>query len=86
MITVKRFTADWCGPCRALAPVIKGLEALYPTVVFESINVDANPEIAQQYSVRSVPYVVVTKDGEVSDSILGLNGKQTYIDAIERAM
>lgn len=86
MITVKRFTADWCGPCRALAPVIKGLETQFPNVVFETINIDANPEIANQYGVRSIPLVVITKDGEVKEQLLGLNGKQKYIEAIEKAL
>lgn len=86
MITVKRFTADWCGPCKALAPVIKGLEAQYPAVVFETVNIDTNPEIANEYSVRSIPFVAIIKDGRVVNELLGLNSKQMYIEAIEKAL
>jgi thioredoxin 1 len=83
MITVKRFTAPWCAPCRMLAPVLSGLAAEYPDVVFETVDVDENPEVAQQFEIRSVPTVLILKDDAVVSSIIGANAKQRYADAIE---
>lgn len=83
MITVKRFTAPWCAPCRMLAPVLSGLASEYPDVVFETVDVDEQPEVAQQYDIRSVPVVMIFKDNEVVSTIVGANSKQKYIDAIE---
>jgi thioredoxin 1 len=83
MITVKRFTAPWCAPCRMLAPVLSGLATEYPDVVFETVDVDAQPEVAQQYDIRSVPTVIIFKNDEIVTSIVGANAKQKYVDAIE---
>lgn len=86
MITVKRFTAPWCAPCRMLAPVLSGLAAEYPDVTFEVVDVDEQPTVAEQYDIRSVPTVLIVKDGEIVDTIVGANGKQKYVTAIQGAL
>jgi thioredoxin 1 len=85
MITVKRFTASWCAPCKMLAPVIKSLEPAFPDVTFETVDIDSSPEVASEYHVRSVPTVVIMKDGAELERIVGALPKQKYIDAINNA-
>lgn len=85
MITVKRFTATWCAPCKMLAPVLQGLAAAYPAATFEVIDINENPEIAQINNIRSVPTVIIEKDGVVVEKFVGVQPKQAYIAAIEGA-
>ena len=66
------FFATWCGPCKMMAPVLEKLSEKYAGKVdFAKIDVDENPESAAKYQVRSIPYMVLFKDGEVVDSVLG---------------
>ena len=72
------FSADWCGPCRMLGPVME--EIKNGGIPVQKINVDHNPEISQQYGVRSIPTVVLTIDGRDIARKVGSNPKQTYLD------
>jgi len=63
MMTVKRFTAAWCGPCKQLAPVFNELQNELTNVTFETIDVDANREAAIAEGIASVPTVILEKDG-----------------------
>jgi thioredoxin 1 len=80
--TVKDFHADWCGPCKKQDPIIDDLEEEHPDVEFERIDVDESPDVAQEYGVRSVPTIVVEKDGEVVEKFIGL----TQANEIEGAL
>ena len=82
MITVKRFTATWCAPCRMLAPILTNLSVEMPTVQFETIDIDNNEEAVAKYGIRSVPTVILLKDGEVMNTMVGVQPKQKYMDAI----
>ena len=82
MITVKRFTASWCAPCRMLAPILKTLEEQFPSVSFEVIDTEESPEEAKKYGVRSIPAVLILKDGVVVDTIIGSNPKNKYVNAL----
>ena len=82
MLEVKRFSAVWCGPCRALAPVMEGIKSQYSNVVFETIDVDTDHEQASQYGIRSVPTVVFVKDGVEVDRLIGVNSKLAYENKI----
>ena len=83
MVTVKRFTAVWCGPCKQLAPAFEQLAIEFPNVSFETIDVDTSPESVQQYMVTSVPTVVIEKDGQLAQRYVGLNPKTTYSNFIK---
>jgi thioredoxin 1 len=83
MVKVKRFTAAWCGPCKQLAPLFTQLEAEYPSVSFETIDVDNSPDSVMQYMVTSVPTVVIEKDGQLAQRYVGINPKTTYINTIK---
>lgn len=85
MITVKRFTAPWCSPCRMLSPMFKQMENDITDVTFETIDVDENPLMAEMYSVRSVPTVLIFKDEVKVASYTGATSKQDYLDLIEEA-
>lgn len=78
MVKVKRFTATWCGPCKALAPIFAELESEMSGVSFETIDVDQNREETQNYMVTSVPTVVIEKDGETVQRYTGVQSKLTY--------
>ena len=64
--------ADWCAPCRALAPTLETLEAEHPDVKFCKINIDKEPRLAEIFRVESIPLVAFVKDGTYLDMSIGL--------------
>lgn len=69
------FYADWCGPCRALLPVMEAACKFYAEdIVVAKINVDQNPDLAAKFSVRSIPAVFLMKNGAVVDQFTGVQG------------
>ena len=58
------FYADWCGPCRMVAPIVEELAKDNPDVVIGKVNVDNDPELAQAYGVMSIPTLIVLKGGQ----------------------
>ena len=85
-IHVTRFTAPYCGPCKALAPEFKKLEEQFTDVKFITVDVEEKPMIAQLYAIRNVPTVIIEKDNQTVDRMVGLQSKQKYIDAITSAL
>jgi len=66
------FWAPWCGPCRAVGPIIEQVAELYAgRVKVAKLNVDENPLTSQAYGIRSIPTVALFKGGEVIDGVLG---------------
>jgi thioredoxin 1 len=82
MIKVKRYTASWCQPCKQLAPIFEQLQASFPDVTFETIDVDENREAAQENFVTSIPTVIFEKDGVAKQRFTGVQPKSIYIDTI----
>ncbi|MFP4056591.1 MAG: thioredoxin [Candidatus Brocadiia bacterium] len=77
--TVVDLWAEWCGPCRKVSPVIEELATEYEGKVrFAKVDVDANSETAVKYGVMSIPTVMLFKDGEVVDKIVGARSKEDY--------
>jgi thioredoxin 1 len=66
------FYADWCGPCKRLAPALEQLAKDNPGAKVVKVNVDDNPELAAKYRVESIPTLMVFKDGEAADKHVGL--------------
>ena len=85
MITVKKFYAEWCGPCKVLTPVIENVQTKFQGVSFESVDIDSQFEIAQKYYVRSVPTVIVEKNGEEVQRFVGVQSELAYVNAINEA-
>ena len=65
------FYADWCGPCKMLAPVIEGLADKMTNVSFYKLNVDNSSDIARRYGVQAIPNLIIFKDGKAVDQITG---------------
>ncbi len=71
------FWAEWCGPCRAVTPVLEAL-AREKNVTLMKVNVDENPALAQRYNVRSIPTVLFVRDGDVVDRVVGAAPKAAF--------
>lgn len=85
-VKVLRFWATWCRPCIALEPTFNEVAAdLAGTAAFGEVDIDKAPEIAGAFGIRSVPTVVVMKDGLPVDMVVGLNPKAQYVKAVQAA-
>ncbi len=79
------FWADWCAPCRAVAPVVERLaEELEGRLTVGKVNVDDEPELARSYAIRSIPALLVFRDGEVVEQIVGAVPFETLSKQVER--
>ncbi|MBT8422246.1 MAG: thioredoxin TrxA [Gammaproteobacteria bacterium] len=71
------FWAEWCGPCKAIAPVLDELAGEYDgKVTIVKLDVDANPQSARQFNVRSIPTLILFKDGDIANQHVGATSKQ----------
>ena len=71
------FWAPWCGPCKAIAPILEELaEELGDAVKICKVNVDNNSDIAGKYEIRAIPTMLIFKDGKVADTAVGLSSKE----------
>ena len=75
--------ADWCGPCRMLAPILASLENEYTDVKFCKINVDDEPELARAFNVKNIPMVAFVKDNTFVDVSVGYVPKTTLQKLVE---
>jgi thioredoxin 1 len=72
------FWAPWCGPCKAIAPILKDLATeLGDKAQIYKVDVDTNAEIAGRYAIRAIPTLLIFKDGAVVDQIVGLTNKES---------
>lgn len=79
------FWAEWCGPCRMLTPILQELEPeLNPKARIVKVNIDQNPQIASQLGVRSIPTMILFKNGQAVSNMVGVNPKpkiKTWVEA-----
>lgn len=77
------FWAAWCGPCRMIAPIVEELaDEFNGKVKVGKLDVDVNQQTAIKYGVRSIPTVLLLKDGKVKDTIIGAVPKAVFLDKI----
>jgi thioredoxin 1 len=88
MIIVKRYTASWCQPCKMVAPIMEELKNEYVSkgVNFITLDVDENNEQANQDGVRSVPTVLIIKNGSEVHRIIGAQSKTNYQTALNSVL
>ena len=78
------FWAEWCGPCKAIAPILDELAGDFQDrVQIAKLDVDANPKMAQQFNVRSIPMLILFKDGVIQNQHVGAASKQQLKDFLE---
>jgi thioredoxin 1 len=77
------FWAEWCGPCRMIAPVLEEIaEAADGDVTLMKVNVDENSALAARYDIRSIPTILFIKDGEIVDRVVGAAPRATLEDIV----
>ena len=86
-LTVIDFWAEWCGPCRAIGPVIEELSKEYAEKVnIGKVNVDHNPQLSMDYGITSIPAILFVKGGKVVDKLVGAHPKANFVKKIEAHM
>lgn len=81
------FWADWCGPCKMIAPVVEELAQEYDgKFEFTKLDVDANPQTAMQFGVRSIPTLLLFKDGKVAEQVIGAVPKTVLKKKIDKVL
>jgi thioredoxin 1 len=83
-LTVIDFWAEWCGPCRAIGPVIEELSKEYDGKInVGKVNVDHNPQLSINYGITSIPAILFIKGGKVVDKLVGAQPKSNFVKKIE---
>lgn len=81
------FYADWCGPCKMMAPTVEELAADFAgKAKVGKLNVDLSPEIAERYGIMSIPTLLIFRGGEVFYKAIGVQSKQVVADALNKAL
>ena len=81
------FWAEWCGPCRMVAPVVEEVAKQYQgKVKVAKVDVDQNQRIATQFQIRSIPSLYIFKNGKVADQIIGAVPKQHITSALDKVL
>lgn len=79
------FFATWCGPCRMQGPIVEELAAeMGDKVKIGKMDVDQNPQVAQKYGIMSIPTIIIFKDGEIKETLVGLQTKEILKLALEK--
>ncbi len=77
------FYANWCGPCKMVSPIVDEIADEHPEYLVGKVNVDEEGELAMKFGVRSIPMLVVMRDGEVDDTVVGARPKASILELLE---
>ena len=81
------FWAEWCGPCKMIGPIVEEIANEYAgRIKVGKMNVDLNPIVPPQYGIRSIPSLLIFKDGAVSDQIVGAVPKNNITEVLDRVL
>ncbi|MCB0510134.1 MAG: thioredoxin [Bacteroidetes bacterium] len=84
-LTLVDFWAQWCGPCLALGPTIEALSNEFEgKMKVGKLNVDENPETAMKFGIRNIPTILLLKNGEIVERLVGAQPKAAFVQAIEK--
>jgi thioredoxin 1 len=84
-LTLVDFWAEWCGPCKALAPTLTSVADQFAgKVQICKVNVDENPNTPTQFRIRGIPTIIFFKNGQMVDQLVGNHPKDTFINTISR--
>ena len=78
------FYAVWCGPCKLTSPIIEELSNEMQNIKFVQVNVDKNPELAQSYSIFSIPTFLIVDNGKIVSQFVGAMGKEGFLNEIKK--
>ncbi len=85
-VTLVDFWAPWCGPCKMLTPIIEGIAAkIGDKATITKVNIDDSPKVASKFGIRSIPTVVILKNGETVEQLVGLRKETDLLAAIDSA-
>ncbi len=76
------FWAEWCGPCKMIAPILEEIASEQDGISIAKVNVDENPDIARRFEVMSIPTMIVFKDGEPAKRMVGAKPKGSLLDEL----
>lgn len=71
------FWAEWCGPCKMLAPVLEEMAQKHPEIAVAKVNVDENPELAMVYRISAIPALLLFKDGKLANQTVGFQTRES---------
>jgi len=81
------FWAEWCAPCRAIAPVLESLsEDFAGRATIAKLDIDANQQVAMKYGIRSIPTVMLFDKGEIVDTLIGVRPKPDYEKSLQKLL
>ncbi len=83
-LKVVKFGADWCGPCKMIAPVLEKISNAHQDVDIFEVNVDQNQELSMKFGVRGIPAVYFLKNGSVIDNFVGARGEADIVNMIQK--
>lgn len=82
-LTMVKFSASWCGPCKMLTPILDGIAGKYPDINMVEIDVDEEMALASKEGIRGVPTVIFYKKGEVLSKLVGIQPAKVYTEKID---
>ena len=77
------FWATWCGPCRMVGPLVEEIAAEHPEIKVGKINVDEQPELAAQFQIMSIPTLMVVKNGQITQRVVGARPKAQILALVQ---
>ena len=81
------FWAEWCGPCKMIAPILDELAMEYDGKVrFGKVNIDDHQGLASEYGIRAIPTLLLFKEGQINDQIVGLRSKREFKEKLDAAL